>query len=293
MSKKLIQQATTAVANKDSAAPAKPIDRLKNILATESVKEQFENVLKENSGAFVASIIDLYNTDKTLQMCDPKNVVMEALKAASLKLPINKQLGFAWIVPYRDGRSKQYIPTFQLGYRGYIQLAMRTGAYRYINADIVYAGELVKRDKLTGEIVLDEGQRISDEKVGYFAYIETINGFRKTLYMTTEQIIEHAKKYSKSYGKPNNAWATNFDDMALKTCLRQLLSKYGIMSVEMQQAYMEDSKDMVDFADQAIQDGDVIDVDFTMEDAVDVSEETEKPQEDWAEADYPEGLRLE
>lgn len=111
--------------------------------------------------------------------------------------------------------------------------------------------------------------------------------------MTTEQIIEHAKKYSKSYGKPNNAWATNFDDMALKTCLRQLLSKYGIMSVEMQQAFVEDSKDMVDFADQAIQDGDVIDVDFTMEDAVDVSEETEKPQEDWAEADYPEGLRLE
>ena len=110
--KGLIQQAT---ANGKQTAVAKPIDRLKNILAAESVQEQFKSVLRENAGAFVASIIDLYNTDKTLQLCDPKNVVMEALKAASLKLPINKQLGFAWIVPYRDGKSGQYVPAFQLG----------------------------------------------------------------------------------------------------------------------------------------------------------------------------------
>ena len=109
----LIQQATANGNGK--TAVARPIDKLKNILAAQSVKEQFEAVLKENAGAFVASIIDLYNTDKTLQLCDPKSVVMEALKAASLKLPINKQLGFAWIVPYRDGRTGQYIPTFQLG----------------------------------------------------------------------------------------------------------------------------------------------------------------------------------
>ena len=108
----LIQQAT---ANSTKTAVVKPIDKLKHILAAESVQEQFKSVLAENSGAFVASIIDLYNTDRTLQMCDPKNVVMEALKAASLKLPINKQLGFAWIVPYRDGRTGRYIPTFQLG----------------------------------------------------------------------------------------------------------------------------------------------------------------------------------
>ena len=108
----LIQQATAA---NSKTAVARPIDKLKYILSTQSVQEQFKSVLAENSGAFVASIIDLYNTDKTLQLCDPKNVVMEALKAASLKLPINKQLGFAWIVPYRDGRTGQYIPTFQLG----------------------------------------------------------------------------------------------------------------------------------------------------------------------------------
>ena len=248
----LIQQATT----NGKTAVARPIDKLKHILAAQSVQEQFQSVLKENAGAFVASIIDLYNTDRTLQMCDPKNVVMEALKAASLKLPINKQLGFAWIVPYRDGKTGQYIPTFQLGYKGYVQLCMRTGAYRYINADVVYEGELVKHDKLTGEIEIDPSKRTSDKKIGYFAFIETLNGFRKTLYMTVEEVTRHAQQYSKSYGSKNSVWATDFDAMALKTCLRLLLSKYGVMSVEMQRAYIEDSSDTVYLADEAIQDED-------------------------------------
>ena len=249
----LIQQATQTAKTNGKPAVARPIDKLKNILAAQSVKEQFEAVLQENAGAFVASIIDLYNTDRTLQMCDPKNVVMEALKAASLKLPINKQLGFAWIVPYRDSKTGQYIPTFQLGFKGYIQLCMRTGAYRYINADVVYEGELVKCDKLTGEIEIDPSKRTSDKKIGYFAFIETLNGFRKTLYMTVEEVTKHAQQYSKSYGSKNSIWATDFDAMALKTCLRLLLSKYGIMSVEMQRAYIEDSSDIVQLADEAIE----------------------------------------
>jgi len=247
--KGLIQQATTKSNNKTLV---RPIDKLKNILAAQSVQEQFQSVLKENAGAFVASIIDLYNTDRTLQMCDPKNVVMEALKAASLKLPINKQLGFAWIVPYRDGKTGQYIPAFQLGYKGYIQLCMRTGAYRYINADVIYEGELVKYDKLTGEIEIDPSKRTSDKKIGYFAFIETLNGFRKTLYMTVEEVTKHAKQYSKSFGHASSVWATDFDAMALKTCLRLLLSKYGVMSVEMQRAYIEDSSDIVQLADEAM-----------------------------------------
>lgn len=252
--KGLIQKATKT--NKESNALARPIDKLKHILAAQSVQEQFQSVLKENAGAFVASIIDLYNTDRTLQMCDPKNVVMEALKAASLKLPINKQLGFAWIVPYRDGKTGQYVPAFQLGYKGYIQLCMRTGAYRYINADVVYEGELVKHDKLTGEIEIDPEKRTGDKKTGYFAFIETLNGFRKTLYMTVEEVTKHAQQYSKSYSSKNSVWATDFDAMALKTCLRLLLSKYGIMSVEMQRAYVVDSADTVGLADEAIQDED-------------------------------------
>ena len=268
--KGLIQQATTKSYNKTLV---RPIDKLKNILAAQSVQEQFQSVLKENAGAFVASIIDLYNTDKTLQLCDPKSVVMEALKAASLKLPINKQLGFAWIVPYKN-KQGQYIPTFQLGYKGYIQLCMRTGAYRYINADVVYEGELIKHDKLTGEIEIDPTRRTSDKKVGYFAFIETLNGFRKTLYMSLDEVIKHAQQYSKSYGNKDSAWASDFDSMALKTCLRLLLSKYGIMSIEMQRAYIEDSSDIVQLADEAIEGNEEV-----FETEVIEAETTELPEE--------------
>src|SRR5690606_23903396 len=140
----------------------RPIDRLKAILSAESVQEQFRNALQENAGAFVASIIDLYNTDANLRLCDPSKVVMEALKAASLKLPINRQLGFAWIAPYKD-KNVEYIPTLQSGYKGYIQLALRTGPYRCINADVVYEGELGRRDRLTGEIEIDRDARTSDK----------------------------------------------------------------------------------------------------------------------------------
>lgn len=272
--KNLIQQATSN--NQMISKPARPIDKLKNILSAQSVQEQFKAVLAENAGAFVASIIDLYNTDKTLQMCDPKLVVMEALKAASLKLPINKQLGFAWIIPYKDNKTGQYIPTFQLGYKGYIQLCMRTGAYKCINADVVYEGELVKQDKLTGEIEIDPEKRTSDKKIGYFAFIETLNGFRKTLYMTVDDVIKHAKQFSKSYNNKNSVWATDFDAMALKTVLRLLLSKYGIMSVEMQRAYIEDNSDTIELADNAITDNSI---ELESESAIDPKDTMQEEQQ--------------
>src|SRR5690606_38937426 len=117
--------------------------------------------------------------------------------------------------------------------KGYIQLALRTGAYRYINADVVYEGELVRRDKLTGAIELDPDKKTSDKIVGYFAYLETLNGFSKAWYMTVDEVRRHAERYSKSYRNPKSQWHEDFDGMALKTCIRQLISKYGIMSTEM------------------------------------------------------------
>lgn len=230
----------------------RPIDRLKAILSAESVQEQFRNALQENAGAFVASIIDLFNSDAQLQACDPRKVVGEALKAASLKLPINKQLGFSWILTFENKKTGEIIPAFTIGYKGYIQLALRTGAYRYINADKVYEGELVRRDKLTGEIELDPDKRTSDKVIGYFAFLETLNGFRKTVYMTVDEIKKHAERFSRSYRNPNSPWHTDFDSMALKTCIRQLISKYGVMSIEMQRAYIMDSADTAELADQAI-----------------------------------------
>lgn len=213
-----------------------PVQKLKGIISTDSVQEQFRNALQDGAPLFVASLIDIYSNDKYLQKCAPQAVIMEALKAATLKLPINKNLGFAYIVPYGNE------PQFQLGYKGYIQLAMRTGQYKYINADVVYEGEFKSQNKLTGDIDIS-GEATSEEVAGYFAYIETVNGFKKTVYWSKEKLTAHAKRYSKSFNKASSAWQTNFDEMALKTMLRNILSKYGVMSVEMMGAFIGDSVD--------------------------------------------------
>lgn len=214
-----------------------PVDSLKNVLNAPSVQEQFKNALKENASLFVASLIDLYNTDKYLQECKPQQVVVEALKAATLKLPINKALGFAYIVPFKNKGVPT--PTFILGYKGYIQLAMRTGFYKFLNADVVYEGEYKGKNKLTGEVDLS-GEPISDKVVGYFAHMEMLNGFSKTVYWDHAKVLAHAKKYSKSYGNSTSAWHTNFDEMALKTVVRNLISKFGYLSVEMMNAVTDD-----------------------------------------------------
>jgi recombination protein RecT len=254
------------------------IDILKNTLNAESVKQQFTQVLKDNAPSFMASVIDLYNTDTSLQKCNPKEVVMEALKAAVLKLPINKSLGFAYLVPYQnsvktaDGWTKKMVPTFTMGYKGLIQLAMRTGQYRIINADVVYEGEAKVVSKLTGELTFD-GAKQSDTIVGYFGHFELINGFTKTFYMSKEDVITHAKRFSKSFNSDKSPWNTDFDAMALKTCLRGLLGKWGYLSIEMVQAidgdinndHKEDHKrevlenanrDVVDFEDAEVEEVD-------------------------------------
>ena len=253
---------------------------LKNVLNTDSVKEQFKNALGKNADTFIASVIDLFNSDSKLRECNPKQVVMEALKAAVLHLPINKSLGFAYIIPYsnsypkkdeygrdmigQDGKKiweKKLEPTFQLGYKGYIQLAMRTGQYRTLNADVVYEGEVRKVSKLTGEIAFD-GEKKSDKVIGYFCYFELLNGFAKTLYMTVDQMANHAKRYSKGLKKEVTVdqlkaladlpvstddnktvgWLGNFHSMGVKTVVRNLLSKFGYLSVEMQTAIADDMR---------------------------------------------------
>jgi len=216
--------------NTNTQIATRPVDRLKQVMASPSVQQQFQNALDKNSNLFVASLIDLYASDTYLQQCEPAMVVAEALKAATLKLPINKSLGFAYIVPYKK-QGKQ-IPQFQLGYRGMIQLAMRSGIYKYLNADVVYEGEYRGYSKLTGNLDLD-GEKKSDIVIGYFAYIESVNGFKKSVFCTRDDMEKHAQKYSKAYSRDSSPWQTEFDQMAIKTMLRRLLSKYGLMTVDM------------------------------------------------------------
>jgi len=257
-----------------------PMDKLKHILNTDSVQAQFQNALKENAGAFIASIIDLYGSDKYLQECDPNAVIMEALKAATLKLPINKQLGFAYIVPYKQ----KGVPTpqFQLGYKGYIQLAMRTGQYKFLNAGTVPEGMEVERDILTGQIKFT-GEPTSDKIQGYFAHMELLNGFSKTVYMTKKEVEAHAKRYSASYNRSSSAWKTNFDEMAMKTVTRRLLSKYGILSTDMISALTSDQDDIENQVDEEIANEankEAIDVEYS------ASDEEEAPQDGGADDGY-------
>lgn len=232
------------------------------------VQNQLRQVLKENAGTFATSLMEVFTNDKQLQACEPKAVIQEAIKAASLKLPLNKQLGYGYILVFKNWNkeARQAVPTPQLviGYRGYIQLAMRTGQYRNINADVVYEGELRKTDKLSGAIDLN-GEKTSNRIVGYFAHFELINGFSKTLYMTVEEMAAYALKFSPSFkvkDAPNAdalidlaqaqaengptqgmvGWKGDFNAMATKTVLRRLLSKYGFLSIEMMNALADDEQ---------------------------------------------------
>ena len=181
---------------------------------------------KDEGKQFIASMLDLYENDKYLQNCDPQAVIAECLKAASLNLPLVKSLGYAYVVPFKNR------PTFIIGYKGLIQLALRSGQYNRLNADCIYEGEEIAFDRLSGALRI-MGERTSDKAIGYFAYFKLINGFEKTFYMTVEQIKAYGKKYSPAYS--SGPWQSDFDSMAKKTVIRQIL-KYGPMSTQMQQA---------------------------------------------------------
>ena len=210
-------------------------DAFKSVINDPSFRNQIKASVKENAGAFMASMLDLYNGSTDLQACDPMAVANECLKGAVLNLPIVKALGFAYVVPYKGK------PTFTIGYKGLIQLAQRTGQYRIINADLVYDGELQSRNKLKGEIDLS-GEKLNNNVIGYFAHIELMSGFSKTLYMSKQEVDDWAKKYSPSRSSKYSPWQTEFDKMALKTVLRRLISTYGAMTTEIFKALETDDK---------------------------------------------------
>ncbi|QFY82753.1 recombinase RecT [Bacillus subtilis] len=216
---------------------------MKGLLSSPSVIKRFEEVLGKRATQFTASILSLYNSEQMLQKTDPMSVISSAMVAATLDLPIDKNLGYAWIVPY-GGKAQ-----FQLGYKGYIQLALRTGQYKSINCIPIHEGELQKWNPLTEEIEIDFEKRESDAVSGYAAYFELINGFRKTVYWTKAQVEKHKKKFSKS----DFGWKNDWDAMALKTVLKAVLSKWGILSVEMQKAVIEEdeTRERIDITNEA------------------------------------------
>lgn len=216
--------------NAPATSPKQGVIAIKNFGNSPANQRRFQDVLGEKAPAFIASVLGAVNNNSALQKAEPSSVFGAAMIAATLNLSVVPTLGQAAIVPY--GNNAQ----FQVMVRGLVQLAQRTGLYRNINAGEVYEDEYDGEDLLTGEVTFhrvnggyrDNGQ--IDKIVGYFAFFETTTGFRKTEYWTKADIINHAKRYSKSFN--NGPWQTNFDSMARKTVLKSLLNHYGPMSVD-------------------------------------------------------------
>ena len=209
-------------------------NRLAVLIKQDNIQSRFKEVLGARTPAFISSVLSAYNGNAALKEAEPMSVISSAMIAATLDLPINPSLGFAHIVPY-SGKAQ-----FQMGWKGFVQLAMRTGQYKTMNCSGVFDGELVKHNRITGDIEIDTAKKTSDKVIGYVAYFRLISGFEKYLYMTTEEVTAHGKKYSASYKKGGGRWAEDFEAMALKTVIKMLLSKWGILSVEMQKAMVAD-----------------------------------------------------
>lgn len=207
-----------------------PALTVKSLLSQANVKSKFEEILRERTNAFTANLAVMVNNNAALSRCEPMTVISAAVVAASLDLPIDPNLGFAHIVPYGDKAQ------FQIGFKGFIQLAMRSGQYQRIGVTEIYDGQLIEENPLTGEYVFDFKAKKDETIIGWAAYFKTINGFEKTLYWPVEKIDKHGKRFSQTYKKGFGLWKDDFNAMASKTVLKALLSKWGILSTEMQSA---------------------------------------------------------
>ena len=238
--------------------------QVKQMISQENVKKKFSEVLGQKAPQFLASITTVIQGSAQLKKCDANSIMSAAFVAATYDLPIDSNLGFSAIVPYNESvynpqtREWEKHPRaqFQMMYKGFIQLAIRSGYYEKMNYAVVYEDELVSYNPITGEIAFvtdfskctQRNNGESDKIAGYYAWFRLKTGFRQELYMSTAEVDNHAKKYSQSYRydiekkKSSSKWTTDFEAMALKTVLKLLLSKWGILSVDMQRAIQDDQK---------------------------------------------------
>ena len=216
-------------------------------MTTEGAKANINKIVGGKNGPrFTSAIVSAVNANPTLQECTNQSILSAALLGETLKLSPSPQLGQYYMVPFND-KNKGKVAQFIIGYKGYIQLALRSGQYRKLNVLAIKEGELIRYDPLNEDIevhlIEDEVEREKTPTIGYYAFFEYINGFRKTLYWSRERMEAHALRYSKGYAakKGYTFWEKDFDAMAYKTMLRQLISKWGIMSIDMVTALETDN----------------------------------------------------
>lgn len=223
---------------------------------------------EKRGNRFISSIISAVNSNPTLKECDNASILSGALLGESLNLSPSPQLGNFYLVPFND-KERGKVATFQMGWKGYYQLALRSGQYKKLNVIEIKEGELISwnplEEELKVEIIDDDEKREKLKTIGYYAFYENLQGFRKCIYWSKEKMEAHAQQYSQGYRADKQKktqytfWSKNFDEMAKKTMLRQLISKYGVMSIDMQTAYEGDmayikedgSKTYVDVVDEA------------------------------------------
>ena len=215
-------------------------------LTQNTVKDQINSIVGGKDGTrFITAIVSAVNANPALQECTNPSILSAALLGHSLKLSPSPQLGQYYMVPFND-KNKGKVAQFQIGYKGYIQLALRSGQYKKLNVLAIKEGELIRFDPLNEEIevnlIENEVAREKAPTIGYYAMFEYTNGFRKAMYWSREKMESHAEKYSQGYKakKGFTFWEKDFDAMAYKTMLRQLISKWGVMSIEMQSALDSD-----------------------------------------------------
>ena len=240
------------------------VAQVKGIISQDTVKKKFEEVLGKKAPQFLASITNVVAGSTQLKKCPANTIMGAAFVAATYDLPVDSNLGFAAIVPYNNNKynlqtkqwEKHLEAQFQMMYKGFIQLAIRSGYYEKMNCSVVYKDELISYNPITGEVdfVTDFSQCTqrmqgkTEDIAGYYAWFKLLTGFRKELFMTRAEVENHARKYSTAYrndinnGKNGSKWTTDFDAMALKTVIKLLLSKWGILSVDMQRAITDDQK---------------------------------------------------
>lgn len=248
------------------SAPKNPV---KQLFERTDVQAKFRELLGKRSSSFCTSVLQIVASNPMLSKADASSIYQAAAVAATLDLPLNNNLGFAYIVPYNnkqpDGTFKT-VAQFQMGYKGFIQLAQRSGQFKSIYASPIYKGQIVNENPLDG-YEFDFGVK-SDVLVGYAAKFKLLNGYEATLYMSIDQLQKHGKKYSKTFGNKGGLWNTDFDAMACKTVLKLLLSKFAPLSIDMQRAVITDQA--------LVNDADTVDVTYIDNEEPEIDKEAER-----------------
>lgn len=228
------------MANEVTVKQQTPLQRFNGVMKDTRTQEYLTSVLGSKKDQFVTTLISAVANNENLQQCEPMSLMYTAMKATALGLPIDPNLGYAAMIPFRDTKAGKTLCQFQIQRDGWMELLMRTGQVKFVANEIVHEGELVKHNKFTGEYVFDEDKKTSDKVIGYMAYIKLTNGFEKTVYWTVEECKAHALRYSQTFKKGYGVWKDNFDAMALKTVLKHIIKKYAPKSVEVLSAMSDD-----------------------------------------------------